>query len=94
MPQVGLGFTDVPADFVPSDTTDTSTTPWWVPLVQTGVMTTQQVVDTQLIPPAPPNFPAPYYPGSTPYTAVSSITSSPLFLPVVLIGAFLLLRRK
>lgn len=97
MAQTGLGLLDPPSD-LPDSTT--GTTPWWVPLVQSGVMTAEQVIDTQVIP--PPAMPAPSYPYGTygiPSSSVyipsaSSIMSSPLFLPVVIIGAILLFRRK
>jgi hypothetical protein len=77
-----------------SDAGSSGTTPWWVPLVQSGVMTAEQVIDTQVIPPPTMNFPPPVYGTSYLPSSFSSITSSPLFWPAVLFGAFLLLRRK
>lgn len=97
MAQTGLGLLDIPADFNPSGVSDTSSTPWWVPLVQTGVMTAEQVIDSQVIP--PPTTPV-VYPVGAPYSSVyipsaaGSITSSPLFWPVVILGAIWLFRRK
>jgi hypothetical protein len=96
--QIGLGVAPGSCDGAGgtnsgADGSSTSVTPWWIPLVQTGVMTAEQVVATQTMPPPTMNFP---YPGSTFYPSgpVSSITSSALFWPAVLVGAFLLFRRK